>query len=247
MAMASLAMAMPNGAMAMASSATTVPSGTEQHHGLEETILSRKSIRKFVSTPVPRHLLMEALELARHAPSNSNIQPWRLYIAEGDRRDRLREELLAECKRGPPQPYLNLPEEYRKFRSELGAQVYGAMGVKHDDKEARAKAVLRNWEFFGAPVMAIVCLHRDLRLADAISVGMFVQTLILALTARGISSCCQASIAMYPDVIRKELNIPLELNIICGISIGYADMDFAANHVSAPRAPLEDNVTILDS
>ncbi|CAM6100027.1 unnamed protein product [Calypogeia fissa] len=233
--------------MAMASSATTVPSGMEQHHGLEESILSRKSMRKFVSTPVPRHLLLEALELARHAPSNSNIQPWRLYIAEGDRRDRLREELLAECKRAPPQSSSNLPEEYQKLRSALGAQVYGAMGIKHDDKEARAKAMMRNWEFFGAPVIAIVCLHRDLRPPEAVSVGMFVQTLLLALTARGISSCCQASMSRYPDVIRKELNIPLELNIMFGISIGYADMDFAPNHVRSPRVPLEDNVTILDS
>ena len=45
--------------------------------------------------PVPRDLLDEALALAIRAPSNSNIQPWRLFLTTGPRRDRL-VELAAE-------------------------------------------------------------------------------------------------------------------------------------------------------
>lgn len=218
----------------------------EHHYDLEETVLSRHSTRKFISKPVPRNLLMESLSLAQHAPSNSNIQPWHIYIAEGVRRDRLKEELIAECKRVPP-VVPELPEEFKHFRQELGAEVYGAMGIKRGDKEARAAAVMRNWEFFGAPVVAMVCLHQDLGLADAMSVGMFVQTLLLELTARGIASCCEVSLAAYPDIIRKELNIPPELVIICGVAIGYADEEFKANKLRVGRAPLEHNVTFLDS
>lgn len=34
------------------------------------------------------------------------------------------------------------------------------MGVPRHDAEARRIAVLRNWEFFRAPMTAIVCMHR---------------------------------------------------------------------------------------
>jgi nitroreductase len=54
------------------------------------------------------------------------------------------------------------------------------------------RAVLRNWEFFRAPLAGIVCMHRDLGHADALSVGMFLQTLLLALTERGLDSCACA-------------------------------------------------------
>lgn len=218
----------------------------ELQHNLEGTIRARHSTRRFLSTPVPRELLNEALSLAQCAPSNSNIQPWHIVIAEGARRDRLKELLMAEAKRVPP-VVPPLPEEFQHYRQELGAVVYGSMGIAREDKQARATAVLRNWEFFGAPVVAIVCMHQDLGLADAMSVGMYVQTLLLALTARGLGSCCEVSLAAYPDVISKELEIPPELVIICGVAIGYTDESFATNHLHVARAPVEKNVVILDS
>jgi nitroreductase len=57
---------------------------------LEQAILERRSTRLFLpDKPVPRDLLNEALELAMRAPSNSNIQPWRLVLVSGPARDRL--------------------------------------------------------------------------------------------------------------------------------------------------------------
>jgi nitroreductase len=220
----------------------------EEHHRhvLEDTIRVRHSTRKFLSTPVPREIIMDSLSLAQCAPSNSNIQPWHLYIAEGPARDRLKDELLAECKRTAPE-VPSLPEEFKHFRQELGAKVYGSMGIARGDKEARAAAVMRNWEFFGAPVVAIVCIHQDLGRADSMSVGMYVQTLLLSLTARGVGSCCEVSLTAYPDIIRKELNIPLEQVIICGVAIGYPDDSFPTNHLHIERAPLEHNVTFIES
>ena len=59
-------------------------------------------------------------------------------------------------------------------------------------------ARLRNWVFFRAPVGAVVCLHRDLGLVDSLGVGMFLQTLLRALTERGLGTCVEVSIAEYP-------------------------------------------------
>ena len=215
-------------------------------YDLDETIKARHSTRKFLSTPVPRALLDEALDLAQHAPSNSNIQPWRVWFVTGAARERLREKLLDVAGRGTPN-VPNLPGEFQHYRQELGVQVYGAMGIKREDKEARRVAVLRNYEFFGAPVGGIVCMHKDLGLVDSLGVGMYLQTLVLALTARGLGTCVDVCITGYPDVIHEELGIPPELSIICGLAVGYTDPDFAANRLHIGRDPVGKEVVFLES
>jgi nitroreductase len=216
-------------------------------YDLEQAVLTRRSTRLFLrDKPVPKQLLLEALELAIRAPSNSNIQPWRVVFNSGSARDRLVEALLEEAQKGEPQ-VPPLPDEFSHFRRDLGAILYGSMGVPRHDANARRIAVLRNWEFFRAPLGAVVCMHRDLDYVDALGVGMFLQTFMLALNARGVGSCVQVSIAGYPDVIRKQLNIGEQMRILCGVSIGYPDPDFPANVLQVPRSPLEHNVVFMES
>ena len=213
---------------------------------LEQSMLARRSTRLFLpDKPVPRELVTEALELAVHAPSNSNIQPWRLVLASGPARDRLVKALLKRANvESPKVP--RLPESFAHMRRDLGALVYGSMGIARHDAEARRIAVLRNWEFFRAPLGGIVCMHRDLEFVDAVGVGMFLQNLLLALTARGLGTCVQVSIAGYPETIRDQLCIGEDMRILCGLAIGYPDPDFPANALRVPRNPLETNVTFVD-
>src|SRR5215469_8681715 len=203
--------------LGLANSIAPAPFDREQHarnstltggatmFDLEQTIRERHSTRLFLpNKPVPRELVEEALALAVHAPSNSNIQPWHLVFASGPPRDRLVKALLEEAQRRPPN-IPPLPESFKHFRSELGTQVYGAMGITREDKAGHTAAVLRNWEFFHAPLAGIVCMHKDLGPADAVSVGMFLETLLLALTERGLGSCGEVSIAGYPEIVRSQL------------------------------------------
>ena len=214
-------------------------------YDLERSIQERHSTRKFLPRPVPRSLVDEALVLAQCAPSNSNIQPWRMVFAAGPALERLKESLLQEARLQAPR-IPELPESFRHYRQELGVQVYGAMGIAREDKASRLAAVMRNFEFFGAPLVGIACIHHDLGLADAVSVGMFLQTLLLALTARGLGTCVEVSVAGYSDVVRAELKIPPELTILCGLAVGYPDPDFPANRLHISRAAVEENVVFLD-
>jgi len=214
---------------------------------LDQVIRERHSTRMFLSNrPVPRELMDEALTLAQCAPSNSNIQPWHMVFASGPSRDRLVAALLDEARRRPPN-IPPLPDSFVHFRRELGAQVYGAMGIGIQDKVGHDAAVLRNWEFFRAPLAGIVCMHRDLGPADALSVGMYLQTLLLALTERGLGSCVEVSVAGYPEIVRAQLAIPAELSILCGLAVGYPDPDFAANKLHVSREAIGKNVVFLDS
>ena len=215
--------------------------------GLDEVVMARRSTRLFLrDKPVPRELLDEALSLAMRAPSNSNVQPWRVFVASGPRRDRLVEALLEAASVELPVT-TGLPATFLPLRRELGALVYGSMGIARQDAEARRLAQLRNWEFFRAPVGAVVCMHRDLGLVDSLGVGMFLQTLLLALTERGLGTCVQVSIAAYPEILRAHLDIPDDLTVLCGLAIGYPDPAFGGNSLAVPRNRVETNVVFLDN
>ncbi|MCJ1359830.1 MAG: hypothetical protein MMC33_009833 [Icmadophila ericetorum] len=215
-------------------------------HTLEQLIKDRHSTRKFLPRPVPEALVHDALDVARYAPSNSNIQPWRMVFISGPALDRLKTALVDAAESGTPN-IPPLPDSFKHFRSELGREVYGVgMGITHDDKEGRRVAVLRNFEFFGAPLAAIVCMHQDLGPADALSVGMYLQTLLLALTDKGVDSCVEVSVTGYPDVLRKELGLGVELLIICGLAIGYSDPEFPANLLHIGRVSVEETVSFVN-
>jgi nitroreductase len=213
---------------------------------LDRAIRERHSTRMFLPQPVPRELVDEALALAQYAPSNSNIQPWHMVFASGPPRDRLVNALLEEAQHRPPN-IPPLPESFQHYRRELGAQVYGAMGITREDTAGHTAAVLRNWEFFRAPLAGIVCMHRDLGPADALSVGMYLQTLLLALTERGLGTCIEVSVTGYPEIVRAQLAIPAELSILCGLAVGYPDPDFPANRLHVSREAIGKNVVFLDS
>jgi nitroreductase len=120
------------------------------------------------------------------------------------------------------------------------------MGIDRDDADGRRKARRQNWHFYHAPVAGIVCMHCELRHVDSLSVGMFLQTFLLGLTARGVGSCVQMLIAAFPEVVRETLDIPHQFDILCGVAIGYPVEGFPCNTLSIPRKPLEESVVFVD-
>ena len=75
---------------------------------------------------------------------------------------------------------------------------------------------------------------------------MFLQTLLLSLTARGLGTCVQVAIAGYPEIIYEQLNIPEQFTILCGLAVGYPDPNFPANRIRVGRQPIEKNVIFVD-
>ena len=154
---------------------------------------------------------------------------------------------MAEARQyGPSMP--PLPEGFQQFRSEFGKQLYGPDGydISHEDIEGRQKAVLRNYEFFGAPVVGVVCMPRQMGNVDAMGVGMCLQTMMLALTEQGLGTCIEASVTGYPEVLRKELEIEENFEILCGLAIGWPDPVQRDNKVATGRQGLEKCVVFAE-
>lgn len=134
-----------------------------------------------------------------------------MVFATGAARDRLAQTIIDVAQREAPH-IPPLPQQFTHFRSELGLEVYGkGVGITKEDNPGRAAAVLRNFDLFGAPLVGIVCMHRDLGPPDALSVGMYLQTLLLALTKRGLGTCVEVSVAGHPDILRRELGVAEDL------------------------------------
>ena len=204
----------------------------------------RISIRAFNDTPVPQDVLQQIFTLARHAPSNCNVQPCEAYIVSGAKKDQLKAELVASVASGkPPNPDFEWNVGYQGVHRErqFGSAnaLYGAMGIDRKDKARRQVAMLRNWQFFGAPHAAFFTMQKYLRMTGAVDLGIYAQTVALLLAERGISSCMQGALGMYPDPARSLFGLSDEVGILFGMSFGYADLDAPANRARTDRVPVD--------
>ena len=89
-------------------------------------------------------------------------------------------------------------------------------------------------------------IERKLQIGSWFDYGMFAQTIMLAARARGLHTCPEASIASYPDIVRRELNISRDYTIMCGMALGYADGEALVNTFQPDRIAVEDYATFYD-
>jgi nitroreductase len=214
---------------------------------VDEAIRSRRSVRGFLPREVPEAILREVFTLAQCAPSNCNVQPWSPHVVSGDRLKRLREALVAAGMRDEPiKP--DWPADgkftgiYRERQVGAARALYGAMGVARSDTVGRKLAYVRNHAFFDAPHAVLIFMPEPFDTREATDLGMYAQTLMLALTARGIASCAQGALGLFPDIVREQLEIPGSYKLLFGISFGYEDDDVKANTTRVDRAGIDDVV-----
>ena len=208
-------------------------------------IKSRYSVRAYKQEPVPEEIIREVIDIARLAPSNSNTQPWHIAVVSGDARDKLVAS-IAEFAKGGGQPHpafppggMGLKNEYKERQYDCAWRYYGTMGIAREDKPARDALVRKNWEFFGAPHAAFLSMPETMHRANAIDIGIFLQTIMLLFAERNIACIPQGALAAFPTQVKEIASIPEGNAIMCGMSFGYEAPDEQINTVRMPREPLE--------
>ncbi|HIK74033.1 MAG: nitroreductase [Alcanivorax sp.] len=215
---------------------------------LADALRSRRSVRGFLDKPVPEETLKQIFELAQLAPSNCNIQPWKVFVASGEVRDELRRRMVEKVTAGVPMEPDFEPNAgkfsgvYRQRQVDCAVELYNNMGIDRDDKPGRMRAQLRNFELFDAPHVVFIGMEREFGPTVALDVGMYIQSLMLAMTAHGVGSCAQGSMRYFPNDVREIFGEPASTAILVGISFGYEDPEVAANRTRVGRAPLADSV-----
>ena len=218
---------------------------------LEELLNERYSVRAFLPNPVPRETIGNVLAVAQRTASWCNSQPWQVLIVSGEAKERFRKLIYAEAASGakesfdfpPPREYLGV---YGERRRESGFQLYNTLGIARGDKAAYAKQALENYNFFGAPHVAIIHTDEPLGVYGAIDCGAYVGNFMLAAQALGLGTIPQASLARLSTLVRRHFSLPDDRRVVCGISFGYADNAHKVNSYRTSRASVADTVTFLD-
>jgi nitroreductase len=218
---------------------------------LEELLGERYSCRAFRPEPVPRPTIERILTAAQRTASWCNSQPWQIVIASGAAKERFRAAIYAKASSGAPEDGdFSFPREYRgvylERRRESGFQLYNTLGIARGDKMAYARQALENYNFFGAPHVAIIHTDEALGIYGAIDCGAYVGNFLLAAQALGLGTIPQAALARQSGLIRRHFGLGDDRRVVCGISFGFPDHDHRINSYRTTRASIPDTATFVD-
>lgn len=232
---------------------------------LARLIRDRRSVRDFLPRPIPKDVLDAVLADAHWAPSWSNTQPYRLAIASGELKDRIKAELcerfdlgmraqaggwlsklrLLVTRRGLPdgdfKTNFEYPADLQPRRRATGHGLYSVLGIGRQDHAARLHQMRKNFEFFGAPTVIFIFVHQGLHEFSVLDAGIYLQTLMLSAQARGLASCAQGALATWAGPVRQAFAVPAHYQLICGVSLGYAS-EHVVNQFNPGRNEPSDNL-----
>ena len=217
---------------------------------VDEAILSRRSVRGYLPTPVPHEAVEHILQVACRAPSGTNTQPWKVHVLTGVALKGLSDAVLDAFYNDTDQHgndrthYLDKwRDPYLARRRKVGWDLYDLVGIKKGDREKTKSFHAKNFSFFGAPVGMIFTIDQDMGWMSWLDYGMFLQNICIAARGQGLHTCAQASWGTYHIVVEKELGLPAHELVHVGMSLGYEDAEAPQNSLATVREPLESFVT----
>lgn len=191
-----------------------------------QTLLTRRSIRRYQQKQVPRDLIERLLKAAIWAPNAHNRQSWRFVVIRDAERQHLLAKRLAE-----------------RWEEEMRAEGQSEEQIKLHTKRSYERIT-------GASVLVVGCLsmseavmsgderHRRLEWQMAVqSTALALGQLLLAAQHEGLAACWLCAPLFAPDVVRDVLALPGDWEPQALITLGYA-----AEERESQRKPLEEVV-----
>ena len=162
---------------------------------VEQVVRKRISYRRFSHKPVSEEDVRDILNIAKVCAKRGNTQPWHCYVLSGEAKKSLTKAILNSSGMSPKGEFQMYPSKddmpsdlydvYMKRRRTLAAEMYRLMGVSYQDKKGRVEAMMKNFDFFGAPVGIIVTCDRCIDVNGWGHVGAFLQSICLLAEERG--------------------------------------------------------------
>ncbi len=234
---------------------TSTPPSAEATAAVDEALRSRRSVRAFLPTPVPRETVEAILEAAARAPSGTNTQPWKVHVLTGVSKVALSAAIKAAYddpaeRARHTEEYAYYPTEWRSpyidRRRKVGWDLYTLLGIGRNDKERMHAQHGRNYDFFGAPVGLMFSIDRVLQQGSWLDYGMFLQSIMVAARGRGLDTCPQAAFMQYHRIIAAHLGLAAGQMVVCGMSLGHADPAAVENTLHTEREPLSGFARFLE-
>ena len=208
-----------------------------------DAVNARLSVRQFLSTPVSDDQLRSLLADASRSPSGGNVQPWRIYVVNGDSLTRMREFLITQPPVEAPEYDVypkSITEPYRTNRFTIGEQMYATLGIAREDKPGRLRQFAHNNDFFSAPAAMFCFIDRQMGPPQWSDLGMFLQTFMLLAVENGLATCAQEYWSSRHQAVSMFVGAPENEMLFCGMAIGYADTSAPINSLRAERMPVDE-------
>jgi len=213
----------------------------------DDVLRERRSIRGFQKKPVPKALVREILEIPMRAPTSLNSQPWNFYVVSGEVLDRIRKGNVERNLAGVPDSReFRMGPAYdgvhRERQVGIAKQLFAAMGIAREDKDARMDWVLRGFRQFDAPVSIVVTYDKALEGGDIapFDCGGVVNAIVNTAWNRGLGCVINSQGIMQSPVVRAEAGIPDDQVIQTCIAMGWPDDTFPANAVVSTRKSVDE-------
>ena len=229
------------------------------HTAVDQAITGRHSVRAFTSQAVDKVTLLELLNVAARAPSGTNCQPWKVYVATGAARNRIVTEVCAihdaarhdkELAAQYTEAYPYYPEAwispYIDRRRENGWGLYGLLGIEKGQKDKMHEQHQRNFKLFDAPVALFFTVNKVMGIGSKMDIAMMMQNLMVAAQARGLATCPQAAWNHYHKIVFPIVGAGDDEELVCGMALGYADETELVNKFITPRVKAEDFTHFVD-
>lgn len=227
----------------------------EQTAAVDAAITSRRSLRAFLPTPVPRETLVDILQVAARAPSGTNTQPWKVYVLTGESLRSLSQQVRAAyddpaVSAQHHEDYAYYPRQWQSpyidRRRKVGWDLYSLLGIAKGDKERMHAQHGRNYAFFDAPVGLMFTIDRVMEQGSWLDYGMFLQNIMVAARARGLDTCPQAAWTQYHRIILPAIGASPDEKLVCGMSLGYADPHAIENTLQTERESVANFARFLE-
>ncbi len=214
---------------------------------VDAAITSRRSLRAYLPTPVPRQDIEAILQVASRAPSGTNTQPWQVHVLTGQSKARLSAAIQAAyddpaARAQHTEEYAYYPTEwvspYIDRRRKVGWDLYSLLGIGKADKARMHAQHARNYAFFDAPVGLVFTIDRVMRQGSWLDYGMFLQSVMVAARGRGLDTCPQAAFTQFHRIIGEHLALPASQMVVCGMALGHADPAAVENTLVTEREPV---------
>lgn len=185
---------------------------------VKEAIRTRRSVRRYKSTPVPRETVERLLEAANLAPSATNRQPWEFVVVHRSYLDQLDQVLRTA-----------FTERVESVSEDVMRQAIKDLPIPVDESGDKLKGLGHFYRTLGgAPIAIVVCVPREEdpwvwrnSISDAAAV---IENLLLAAWDEGLGTCwLTGPLKTRAHSVASLLNIDDDLEIVAIVSLGYPD------------------------
>ena len=207
-----------------------------------EIMKQRHSIRHFLSMPIPKETLKKILEISLLTPSWGNSQPLTLYVVSGNTLENIKKEWITKNKEGikgksdiEAGHRTNFSERCQKCMNEV-MNLIGEV-LNYPDAKSLWDA---NTILFDAPNFVYITIPKKWTLYNFLDSGAIEMTVMAADKEYEIDSVSTYQAIKYPNILRKNMKIPDDEDIVIGIALGYKDYENNLNKIHAKKLTFDE-------